>query len=79
MLDCKAQRYTSTLNAEQYILKSDDGDILNYNLGAPLIDEAWVASVEVGSRVVRVEHSEGSLLMVYASQSFKKDMPHWQI
>lgn len=63
-MDCKAQRYTSTLNAEQYVLKSDDEDILNYNLGAPLVDEAWVSAVDVGSRVVRVEHSEGSLLMV---------------
>lgn len=39
-------------------------DIVNYDLGHLVADESWVAGVEIGQRYVKVEHAEGSGLML---------------
>lgn len=67
MEDCKEQKYETSFNAEQYVLRSsmaEENDLLSYDLGKKVIDENWVSNIEINQRYVKVDHAEGVGLMV---------------
>uniref|UniRef100_A0A915DTV8 Uncharacterized protein n=1 Tax=Ditylenchus dipsaci TaxID=166011 RepID=A0A915DTV8_9BILA len=76
--DCKAQKYTSTFNAEQFVLRSDDEDIVNYELGSTLLEDAWVAAIDVDSnnRFIKIEHAEGAQLTLGITTESRPNIIH---
>ncbi|KAI1712319.1 type I membrane glycoproteins cell-cell fusogen domain-containing protein [Ditylenchus destructor] len=75
--DCKSQKYTSTFNAEQFVLRSDDDDIMSFDLGASILDDAWVAGIEIEDRYVKIEHAEGAaLILAITTQSTPRIVHH---
>ena len=58
--NCKAQSYSTTLIGEQYVLQGHK----KFNLGAAVNDDPWVAGVEIGSRSVKIDHGEGTSLLL---------------
>ncbi|KAK0395940.1 hypothetical protein QR680_001499 [Steinernema hermaphroditum] len=62
--DCKGQKYTTTFNGEQMVVSGDDGDSENVDLGHQIQSDPWIQSVDVGTRVVKVEHAEGTNIMI---------------
>lgn len=46
------------------MLKSDDGDIRNYNIGNAIDKEPWVSYTLKDDRFVKIIHAEGTGLMV---------------
>uniref|UniRef100_A0A915LF54 Uncharacterized protein n=2 Tax=Meloidogyne incognita group TaxID=654580 RepID=A0A915LF54_MELJA len=68
--DCKAQRYRTTFNVEQFVLKNGGNlgeepqieELINFDLGTLVNDETWVNSIKIGDREAIVEHAEGAAL-----------------
>ncbi|CEF60293.1 Hypothetical protein SRAE_X000203100 [Strongyloides ratti] len=74
VIDCKEQLYSSTLNAEQYVIKSNNGDIKNFELGNLLSDDPWIKSVEVKDRIMKVVHGEGISIFVNMKTEIKSNL-----
>ncbi|CAK5096306.1 unnamed protein product [Meloidogyne enterolobii] len=68
--DCKAQRYRTTFNVEQFVLKNGGNlgeesqieELINFDLGTLVNDETWVNSIKIGDREAIMEHAEGAAL-----------------
>ena len=75
--DCKAQTYLATINAEQHVLEGNEEKVLNFNLGTPVDADPWVGAVEIGARSVRIDHAEGTnLLLTLKAQSNPRAVYH---
>ncbi|TMS35817.1 hypothetical protein L596_003132 [Steinernema carpocapsae] len=74
--DCKGQKYTTTFNGEQMVVAGEEGDSENVDLGHQIQFDPWVQSVDVGSRVVKVEHAEGTNIMVALSTLSRPQIHH---
>uniref|UniRef100_A0A1I8AX12 Uncharacterized protein n=1 Tax=Meloidogyne hapla TaxID=6305 RepID=A0A1I8AX12_MELHA len=68
--DCKAQRYRTTFNVEQFVLKNGGNggeesqieELINFDLGTLVNDEPWVNSIKIGDREAIMENGEGAAL-----------------
>uniref|UniRef100_A0A0K0F446 Anchor cell fusion failure-1 (inferred by orthology to a C. elegans protein) n=1 Tax=Strongyloides venezuelensis TaxID=75913 RepID=A0A0K0F446_STRVS len=76
VIDCKEQLYSSTLNAEQYVIKSANGDVKNYDLGNLLAEDPWIKDIDVKDRIVKVTHSEGIAIFVNMKTEIKPNLYH---
>jgi len=78
--DCKAQRYRTTFNVEQFVLKNGGNlgeesqieELINFDLGTLVNDETWVNSIKIGDREAIMEHAEGAALTVNSLIKLKK-------
>uniref|UniRef100_A0A7E4UXP0 Tyrosine-protein kinase receptor n=1 Tax=Panagrellus redivivus TaxID=6233 RepID=A0A7E4UXP0_PANRE len=64
VVNCKAQKYSAILNAEQFVMEAKDEKVLNFDLGHPIEADPWVGGVEIGARSVIVDHAEGTNLLL---------------
>uniref|UniRef100_A0A1I7YZY5 HAP2-GCS1 domain-containing protein n=1 Tax=Steinernema glaseri TaxID=37863 RepID=A0A1I7YZY5_9BILA len=62
--DCKGQKYTTNFNGEQMVVSGDEGESENIDLGRQIQADPWIQSVDVGTRVVKVEHAEGTNILI---------------
>ncbi|KAI6199923.1 Transmembrane protein 26 family-containing protein [Aphelenchoides besseyi] len=63
--NCKAQRYRFSIEAEQYVLLSNDMENNEnhfFHLGNLTADEPYIRAVELGEREVNIIHAEGAEL-----------------
>ncbi|KAK6735249.1 hypothetical protein RB195_018433 [Necator americanus] len=72
--DCKQQQYTSTINGEQMVLVSGNDIEENYDLGRALTSDPWVETAVYQGRNVRVEHAEGTSVLVYITSETRPHM-----
>uniref|UniRef100_A0AC35TZG0 Protein kinase domain-containing protein n=1 Tax=Rhabditophanes sp. KR3021 TaxID=114890 RepID=A0AC35TZG0_9BILA len=72
VLDCKNQKYISTINGEQLVVSGDNKLMESYNLGSLIIEDPWVKAVSViDSRFVKIEHGEGTGIVGSIKTEFK--------
>uniref|UniRef100_A0A1I7S2N5 Apple domain-containing protein n=1 Tax=Bursaphelenchus xylophilus TaxID=6326 RepID=A0A1I7S2N5_BURXY len=70
--NCKAQRYLSSFDAEQFVLQVGDDKKLNYDLGNNTKDvEPWVKDIKIHDRLLEVVHSEGNALGIFVKTTVK--------
>uniref|UniRef100_A0A0N4ZHI0 HAP2-GCS1 domain-containing protein n=1 Tax=Parastrongyloides trichosuri TaxID=131310 RepID=A0A0N4ZHI0_PARTI len=76
VIDCQDQLYSSTLNAEQYVIKSTTGEVKNYELGNILADDPWIDKIEVTDRIMKVSHAEGISVFVNMKTEIQPKLFH---
>uniref|UniRef100_A0AC35U4J6 HAP2-GCS1 domain-containing protein n=1 Tax=Rhabditophanes sp. KR3021 TaxID=114890 RepID=A0AC35U4J6_9BILA len=64
VINCKQQIYTSTFDAEQFIMNGIEGHVENYDLGVYLKEDPWIDKISVEERVIKISHAEGISVFV---------------
>ncbi|CAD5226531.1 unnamed protein product [Bursaphelenchus okinawaensis] len=70
--NCKAQRYLSSFDAEQFVLDIGDENKHNFELGNATIEvEPWVKDIRIQDRVIEIVHAEGNALAIFVRTNIR--------